>query len=524
MNRSRSVFFGFVIVILILAVSGCNLPSRSRVGIEITTPTEGQFVVLGQEVRIISIAKSTKGIKGVELFIDGELLSTDSPPSGTPKEYTSDQPWIPTQEGNVVISVAAKDANNNASEPISILVQVVQSISEVAETPTPTVTVTPEGLPQTQTAQVGCTDSANFVQDVTIPANSTLSAGSNFTKIWRINNNGTCDWVAYELIFASGDQMGGSSPHALPLVSKGSNADISLDLVAPVSPGTYTASWRIRASNGTIFGPELHVTIVVPQPPTNTVQPTVTTAPTLTPTATTAPLSVQQYSETVSIPGGGTGNTTVTCPAGSVVVSGGFATSVDVRVWHQTKDGNGWRVYATNTNTANRQIEIYAHCLHNSGGTTTDVLEHVYVNANTFTNIVATCPAGSVVTGGAWVIGTDEDIQLYNSSPSGNGWQIFINNFGSSTPLINVYAICLSGVAGTTSSEMNGSGVIPPGDYEILTEECPSGTYVTGGGFIINLGSVLYNTSMTGNSWKNSVRNDTPVQKVVKTYALCYAP
>jgi hypothetical protein len=47
---------------------------------------------------------------------------------------------------------------------------------------------------------------------------------------------------------------------------------------------------------------------------------------------------------------------------------------------------------------------------------------------------------------------------------------------------------------------------------------------VTGGGFIINLGSVLYNTSMTGNSWKNSVRNDTPVQKVVKTYALCYAP
>ncbi len=68
------------------------------------------------------------------------------------------------------------------------------------------------------------------------------------------------------------------------------------------------------------------------------------------------PLSVQQYSETVSIPGGGTENKTVTCPAGSVVVSGGFATSVDVRVWHQTKDGNGWRVYATNTNAANRQI------------------------------------------------------------------------------------------------------------------------------------------------------------------------
>ena len=524
MNKGKSVLYGFVVGIIILTLNGCNLPSRSRVGIEITTPGEGQSVVLGQEVRIISVASSTKGIEGVELFINGERLSTDSPVSGNPKEFTSDQPWIPTQVGNAIISVVAKDAKGNTSEPVSILVLVVQSISEIAETPTPTITATTETLPQTptQTEEGACTKSASFIDDITIPDNSILAPGSSFTKIWRIRNTGTCDWVSYQFIHASGDLMGSSSSQALPVISSTSVADISVDLVAPVSPGTYTTSWRIRAADGTVFGPEMYLTIIIPQPATNT--PNVTVTPTVTPTATTGPLSVQQYSETVSIPGGGTDHKTVTCPAGSVVVSGGFATSVDVRVWHQTKDGNGWRVYATNTNTANRQIEIYAHCLHNSGGTTDIVMTQVYIDPNDKTNIIATCPAGSVVTGGAWVIGTDPAVELYNSSPSGNGWQIWVDNTGGGSPLINAYAICLSGASGTTSYVTNTNGTIAPGDYIIHQKECTAGTYATGGGYAVNTGAVIYNTSLNGNAWKNSARNDTATQKLMYTYAMCYSP
>jgi hypothetical protein len=524
MNKGKSVLYGVVVGIIILALSGCNLPSRSRVEVEILSPADGQSVVLGQEVRIVSTAGSTKGIQSVDLFVNGDLLSMDTPPGGTPKEYSSDQPWGPSQEGNVVISIVARDAKDNASEPVSILVVVVQSISEAAETPSPTITATSEALPQTptQTEEGACTKSASFIEDITIPDNSVLAAGSSFTKIWRIRNTGTCDWVSYQFIHASGDLMGSSSSQALPVISSTSVADISVDLVAPVSPGTYTTSWRIRASDGTVFGPELFLTIIIPQPPTNT--PNVTVTPTVTPTVTTGPLSVQQYSETVSIPGGGTENKTVTCPAGSVVVSGGFATSVDVRVWHQTKDGNSWRVYATNTNTANRQIIIYAHCLHNSGGTTNIALNQVNINPNDKTQLIAVCPAGSVVTGGAWVIGTDPAVELYNSSPSGNGWQIWVDNTGGGSPLINVYAICLSGVSGTTSYVTNTSGTIPPGDYIIHQKDCPSGTYATGGGYAINTGAVVYNTSLNGNAWKNSARNDTATQKLMYTYAMCYSP
>jgi len=526
MNKGKSALLGLVIGMLLLTLSGCNLPSKSRIGIDIATPDDGQSIVVGQETHIVSVANATQGIVGVELYINGELLRIDSPPAGAPKEYTSDQPWIPTQEGNVVISVVAKDMKGNASQPVSILVLVVQSISESVETPTPTITATPEGLPQTQTAQVGCTNSASFVQDVTIPTNANLPGGSNFTKIWRVQNNGTCDWVAYELVHASGELIGGSSPQALPVVTAGSNADISLDLTAPVTPGVYTGSWRIRASDGTLFGPELHITIVVPNPPTNTLAPTATSTSTITPTltATTGPLSVQQYTDTISIPAGGTEHQTVTCPAGSVVVSGGFATTVDVRVWHQTKDGNGWRIYATNTSGSSKQLNIYAHCLHNSGGTTDIAYVHQDANPNGKTQVIAACPAGSVVTGGAWVIGSDPDIELYNSSPSGNGWQIWIENAGGSTPQINVYAICLFGVTGTTSYVTNSGGVIPPGDYEILEKECTAGNYTTGGGYAVNVGAVVYNTSLNGNAWKNSARNDTATQKLMYTYAMCYSP
>lgn len=516
------MFYGLFIAVFLLSLSGCNFPTRSRVGIEITAPTDGQSVVLGQEIHINSVASSSKGIAGIELYINGELLGVNQPSSGMPKEFISDQPWIPAQEGNTVISVVAKDTKNNASEPVSIVVQVVQSISGVIETPTPTITVTPENPPPTQTDQPPCTNSASYIEDVTIPDNSIMTPGASFTKIWRIRNTGTCDWVAYEFIHASGEMLGGSSVQALSLISAGSVADISLDLVAPVAPGSYTTSWRIRAADGTVFGPELYVAIIIPQPPTNT--PNVTLTPTVTPTATTGPLSIQQYVEVISIPGGGTGNETVTCPGGSVLVSGGYATTVDVRVWHQTKDGNGWRIYATNTSGSSKTLNIYAHCMHNSGGTTDVVYTQVHVNPNDKTNLTATCPAGSVVTGGAWVIGTDTNITLYNSSPSGNGWQIWVDNAGGDSPLVNVYAICLSGVSGTSSFVTNTGGVIPPGDYEILEKECSSGAYATGGGFAINIGAIVYNTSLNANAWKNSARNDTATQKLMYTYAMCYTP
>jgi len=526
MNKPTHPKFIVIAVLLIFLLSSCNLPGRSPVNITITSHENGQPIVLGQEARIVSVATSSKGITSVELYINGVLLETTTPPEGTPKEFTADQPYIPDQEGNVILSVVGYDAKGNHSQPMSITLTVVQSLEGGDGSITPTITLTPEGLDQTQTAAVGCTNQATFVSDLTIPANTVLTAGSNFTKIWRVSNMGTCDWVGYQLVHASGDLLGASSPQALPLVTAGSNGDLSVEMTAPGSPGTYTSLWRMRASDGTIFGPDLTVTIIVPQNPTHTPNSTATFTPTVTvtPTATTGPVSVSQHYEGLSLSSGATVHTTVNCPAGSVVVSGGYAANDGVRVWHSTMDGNGWRVYATNTTGSNKAVNVYAVCLHNSGGTTDVEYTQQHINVSTFTNIVASCPSGSVVTGGGWVIGTDTDVSLYNSSKSGNGWQIYVQNDGGGTPLINVYAVCLAGTSGTTTSVSDSSGVIPPGDIEHLVMTCPSGSYVTGGGFAVNTGAEIYNETTTGNAWQIYARNNTATQKLLFGYGICYSP
>ena len=130
--------FILISTLLILTLVGCNLPTRSAVTIAIISPENGQAIVLGQEARIVSVATSSRGISSVELYISGVLLETVEPPDGTPKEFTADQPYTPTEEGNVIITVVAYDAKGNHSEPVSISLTVVQSLpDETIEAPTP---------------------------------------------------------------------------------------------------------------------------------------------------------------------------------------------------------------------------------------------------------------------------------------------------------------------------------------------------------------------------------------------------
>lgn len=340
--------------------------------------------------------------------------------------------------------------------------------------------------------------------------------------------------------------MGANAPKALPVVNAGANADIVVDMIAPTESGTYTAVWRIQDGDGIIFGPELMITINVPQRPTDTPVPTATftstptftrtPSPTNTPTRTRTatptqtssptalPISVQQVSQQISISPNATGNTTVTCPTGSVLVSGGFAHPFGLRIWHSMQDGNGWRIYANNGPGESRTLTVYAVCLFNSGGTSDSVYTQENIDANDTTQLIAACPAGSVVTGGGWVIGSNEAVNVHNSSKSDNGWQIFVTNTSSETPLVNVYAVCLSGVSGSTSQVSNTDDVVAPTGTTNVQKLCPTNSFVTGGGFALNSGLTLYNTSKYQNGWINYVSNTTGVEKLLYTYAICYAP
>jgi hypothetical protein len=98
---------------------------------------------------------------------------------------------------------------------------------------------------------------ATFEKDVNYPDNTTVTVNQAFTKTWRIRNTGSCTWTsAYQLVFDSGDPMGGPPSQSLiaGTVAPNQSVDISVNLVAPSTPGTYHGNWRIREPGGTLFG------------------------------------------------------------------------------------------------------------------------------------------------------------------------------------------------------------------------------------------------------------------------------
>ncbi len=130
------------------------------------------------------------------------------------------------------------------------------STSTPATTATASVTASPAAS-ATGAATSGPCNAATFVTDVTIPDDTIMDLGQSFTKTWRLQNAGTCNWTSsYQLVFDSGDQMGGDSPKPFTTdpVLPGQTIDVSVDLTAPNTAGTYKGNWKLRDGNGGTFG------------------------------------------------------------------------------------------------------------------------------------------------------------------------------------------------------------------------------------------------------------------------------
>ncbi len=120
-------------------------------------------------------------------------------------------------------------------------------------------TQVPTPAPTSASSGAACLYKASFVQDVTIPDNSFVAGGSSFTKTWRVRNDGSCAWgtgghTLNQLIFAGGDQLGGPNAVALPEVQPRSSVDLSVNMVAPTTTGTYLSKWYLASDDGTLLG------------------------------------------------------------------------------------------------------------------------------------------------------------------------------------------------------------------------------------------------------------------------------
>jgi len=141
--------------------------------------------------------------------------------------------------------------------------------------PPPTNTTVPTPVPPTPIPTAIPCNWAGFISDVSIPDGTQLTGGAAFTKTWRLKNIGTCAWTSdYALVFASGNGMNGAAATNLGVtINPGQTIDVSVNLVAPSTPGDYIGYWKLRTSNGSTFalgtnaGTAFWVSIKVISPP-----------------------------------------------------------------------------------------------------------------------------------------------------------------------------------------------------------------------------------------------------------------
>lgn len=236
----------------------------------------------------------------------------------------------PTEEVNIVMTAVINTMVVSFFETQTALVTPVTATSVPTQTPFPTVTPfssstafasatfvyytptlgsltpgTPTATGTLATATVnpgvlayGCNNLA-FIRDVTVPAGTVIQKNQDFTKTWKVQNTGTCNWLyQYGLVLLSGDPYGGKNTKIQRLVTVNDWSEVSVNMTAPKNPGTYTNYWRMTDAGGHMFGATLVVSFVVAAPPAPTSAPAFTKTPMPASTFTFTPVPTSTDTET----------------------------------------------------------------------------------------------------------------------------------------------------------------------------------------------------------------------------------
>ena len=297
----RVILIGFLIF-LIGSMTGCSafdarLAAGTAVasGEDIDASTSDEDSNEPTEI-VIAAASPTNTLNAAQISTaiqqTVEAIQTLTPEDSSPADEAATN--TPTVESTATLDNAKFTA----------LAQTLTQIANSSLTPTPEpATSTPETTPEVGDTDGDSSPSATpdpcnafrFLADVTYPDGASVNPSTSFYKSWQVKNTGSCTWSgAYSLVYASGFQLGGTSPLTLgsgTAVVSGQNVTLTIQLFTPPQPGTYTSSWLLQDGDGHKFGggpngdQPLTVNIVVPgvQSPVFT-SPASTAPPFFTPT------------------------------------------------------------------------------------------------------------------------------------------------------------------------------------------------------------------------------------------------
>ena len=125
-------------------------------------------------------------------------------------------------------------------------------------------TVDAQQLATLEPTAVDCSNDARFVEDLTVPDRTRVAPGAVLDKRWAVLNSGECDWTAgYRLVRIDDGPIVAPQELALFPARSGENAVLQVAVEAPVTSGEHIASWQARAPDGSFFGDQVFVLIVV---------------------------------------------------------------------------------------------------------------------------------------------------------------------------------------------------------------------------------------------------------------------
>lgn len=240
---------------LLFIATACGATTTSvKPALDVISPPDGTSYIPGEPVVIVAGATSSNTVKRIEIRYNGVLVASQENLTRT-VTFTSRMQYVPTQSGIIHLTVIATDGIGQQSEPVNLAVVVDNSAqvdSAGSSDPAPAATSTT------------CKPGAVFVTDVTIPDNTTVSAGSKLVKTWRIRNTGQCAWdESYKLTFIDGQLMGAPLNVAVVPTARDAAVDISVPFVAPQAGGIYTSTWRMVSPDGSQFGNRVYMLIKV---------------------------------------------------------------------------------------------------------------------------------------------------------------------------------------------------------------------------------------------------------------------
>ncbi len=135
--------------------------------------------------------------------------------------------------------------------------------TEPVRTPTPTMGTVGQQPTSAPTAATPAPALA-YVADVTITDGMVLAAGAAFVKTWRLRNPGPGAWPEDAMLcYVDGASLGTVTSVELPTVGADEECEVSVEMLAPKTPGEYATYWQLCRDGG-FYGPRLYASIVVP--------------------------------------------------------------------------------------------------------------------------------------------------------------------------------------------------------------------------------------------------------------------